>query len=207
MADLGDWSPLPLIEATSILGLSDPSWWWIAGGYAIELFVGRSFRDHGDLDVLVMRRDQLRIQAAMDGWDLHVVDPPGELRPWEPGEWLDPPVHDIWGRRAPNGPWQIQFMLDEATNDDWHSRRSVPVTRPLRSLGYITADGWPVLSPEVQLFYKATGAEVRAKDQQDFLAAHPLLDRDARRWLGHALALTAPHHPWREALSSARTPT
>jgi hypothetical protein len=193
--------PLRPSEAASLLGLSDTSWWWIAGGYAIEIFVGRPLRDHGDLDVLVMRADQLRIQAALDGWDLYAVDPPGELRPWQLGEQLTQPVHDIWCRRTPAAPWSIQFMLDESTGLDWHSRRAGAVTRPLHSLGYQTNDGWPVLAPEVQLFYKATGVKIRAKDQFDFDATLPLLDPQARRWLDNALAMNAPNHPWRETIS------
>ena len=33
--------------------------WWIAGGLAIELFVGRALRPHADIDVLLLRKDQI----------------------------------------------------------------------------------------------------------------------------------------------------
>ena len=89
-------------------------------------------------------------------------------------------------------------MLDEADGDEWTSRRDARIHRPIASLGRLTADGTPILAPEVQLFYKAK--RKLPKDEIDFAAALPLLDSDARRWLDRSLALTAPSHPWRAAL-------
>jgi len=37
-----------------------PFTWGLAGGYAIEQFVGQPIRSHGDIDVLVFRDNQLR---------------------------------------------------------------------------------------------------------------------------------------------------
>jgi hypothetical protein len=59
--------------------------WWIAGGYAIELAIGRPVRDHGDIDVMVLSHDQIRVQEALHGWQWWAGDPPGILRPWRPG--------------------------------------------------------------------------------------------------------------------------
>jgi hypothetical protein len=98
-------------------------------------------------------------------------------------------------------------MLDEAEGDRWHSRRDRRVTRPVAELGRRTADGWPCLAPEVQLFYKATGTAVRTKDHSDFADALPLLDGPARRWLDEALAVTRPEHPWRDELAATATET
>lgn len=53
---------------------------------------------------------------------------------------------------------------------------------------------------EVQLLYKA--CNTRPKDQQDFEAAIPLLDRAARTWLHDQLRLLEPDgHLWWERLS------
>ncbi|MGH2458803.1 MAG: nucleotidyltransferase domain-containing protein [Chloroflexota bacterium] len=72
--------------------------WWIAGGWAIDLFVGRTTRHHDDIDVQIQRADQLAVQATLATWDLNAADPPGTLRPWKPGEVLPAHVHDIWCR-------------------------------------------------------------------------------------------------------------
>ncbi|MEV6646704.1 hypothetical protein [Amycolatopsis sp. NPDC051371] len=52
------WEPAPLSEVVELFSAVRAPW-WIAGGYAIELAVGRAFREHADVDVLLLRRDQL----------------------------------------------------------------------------------------------------------------------------------------------------
>nr|WP_202805713.1 amino acid transporter [Actinopolymorpha alba] len=134
----------------------------------------------------------------LEGWDIQAADPPGTLRPWHAGEWLPESVHDIWCRERPDGPWRLQVMLDKADGDEWISRRDARIHRPISSLGLLTENGTPILAPEVQLFYKAKRA--LTKDEIDLAAALPSLTPDARRWLDHALAVTAPDHPWRAKL-------
>ncbi len=86
----GAWSPLSASDVSRMFrGAAFP--WWMAGGWAIDLFVGRQTRRHADTDVLVLRRDQLAAQsllAAGAGWELYAADPPGVLRAWRRGEWL-----------------------------------------------------------------------------------------------------------------------
>jgi hypothetical protein len=198
MTDLGPWEPASIAETAALFrGCGVP--WWVAGGYAIELAAGRPLRAHGDIDVLVLRRDQLTVQRVLAGWDWQAADPPGQLRPWQPEERLPPDVHDIWCRPGPGRPWRIQVMLDESEGSAWVSRHDARVRRPVASLGRVTADGVPYLVPEVQLFYKAHAA--RPKDEADLAAILPLLSSAQRQWLGTALALAyGPAHPWRARL-------
>lgn len=164
------WDPLRPAE---VAGLFTGVQWWVAGGYAIELAVGRPLRPHSDIDVLLLRRDQLAVQRALAGWEWWAADPPGTLRPWRPGELLPPGVHDIWCRPAGSEHWQVQVMLDESDGDDWVSRRDPRVRRSISTLGNVTESGIPYLVPEIELFYKSTSP--RPKDQIDFDAALPLL--------------------------------
>ena len=84
--DVYTWEPLPAAKVAELLsGLKVP--WWIAGGCAIDLFVGRQTRSHGDTDVLIQREDQLEVQAHLSDWDLHRANYPG-LVPWKEGEYL-----------------------------------------------------------------------------------------------------------------------
>jgi hypothetical protein len=176
-----------------------PCPWWVAGGYAIELAVGGVVRPHGDIDVMVLRRDQLHVQRALAGWECWAADPPGTLRPWAPGERLPVGVHDVWCRPGADRPWRVQVMLDESAGGEWVSRRDPGVRRPIRSLGSVGRDGVRRLSPEIQLYYKAK--RPRPKDEVDFAAVLPYLTGDQRRWLSAALAHTFGEHPWRERLT------
>jgi hypothetical protein len=198
-AHLGRWEPAGLAEIASLFSTSGVPW-WIAGGYAIELAVARPVRDHADVDVLVLRRDQLAVQRALPGWDWQAADPPGQLRPWWPGEVLPPGVGDLWCRPGPGDPWRIEIVLDESDGADWVSRRDARVRRPVASLGAVTAEGVPYLAPEIALFYKAN--VLRPKDETDFAAARPLLTSGQRAWLRDAIGLTyGPEHPWRARLA------
>lgn len=200
-APFGNWEPASLSEAVALFAGRDVRW-WVAGGIAVELAVGRVLRPHGDLDVLVLRRDQLAVQRALAGWEWWAADPPGSLRPWSPGELLPFGVHDVWCRPGPDRPWRVQVMLDESQGTEWVSRRDARVRRPIGALGATSAAGVPFLVPEVQLYYKAKS--LRPKDEVDFAAALPVLDGTQRQWLIEALTRThgrradgrARVHPW-----------
>ncbi|GGW13326.1 hypothetical protein GCM10018980_71800 [Streptomyces capoamus] len=199
--ELGCWEPeRPEDMADLFAKAAFP--WWIAGGYAIELAIGRELRPHGDLDVLILRRDQVLLRDLLAGWDLFVADPPGlgRLCPWHSGEVLQPPLHDIWCRRTPEAPWSVQLMLDESEGDEWVSRRTPQIRLPIERVGRTSASGIPYLAPEVQLFYKAKAT--RDKDETDFEAVLPLLEEGQRVWLAEAIKVIVPDHPWRRRLLS-----
>ncbi len=169
--------------------------WWIAGGWAIDLYLGRQTRAHGDIDVLILRDDQLVMQEALSGWDLHAADPPGSLRSWRPGEVLPTEVHDIWCRRTPSSPWSLQLMIDDATDGTWRYRRDPRIERPVDELDGNACDGDPrVLAPEIQLLQKSKSR--RPKDEADLLAVKDVLGPAQRAWLVRSLTLTSPDHPW-----------
>ncbi|WP_165970080.1 nucleotidyltransferase domain-containing protein [Nonomuraea terrae] len=187
----GTWEHAPLHEVVALLReLRAP--WWVAGGYAIERAVGRAYRQHGDVDVALPRRDQLAVRRLLDGWDAHVALD-GTLRPWEAGETLPARAHDIWVREHPGGPWRFQLMLDEIDGEQWVYRRDPRIRRPLAGLT-VADDGFRRLAPEIQLLYKAKG--VRPKDETDFAAVLPVLTDEQRRWLAGALETEHIAHPW-----------
>ncbi len=195
----GPWQPADPAEVAQIFGRSQARW-WIAGGYAIELAAGRPIREHADIDVLLLRPDQLAVQRVLPGWQWHAADPPGMLRPWQPGEELPADVHDIWCRPGADQAWRIQVMLDECRDGDWVSRRDARIRRPVASIGFVTPEGIPYLAPEIQLLYKARAR--RPKDEIDLAVTLPILTQHQREWLSDALSLAyGPDHAWRARLS------
>ena len=197
---LEPWRPLSIAAAVDVFSAAAAPW-WLAGGYAIELAVGRPFRPHDDIDILLLRPDQLVVQAVLPDWEWFAADPPGTLRPWRRGEILPPDVHDIWCRPGPEEAWQLQVMLDEADGSDWVSRRSPEVRRPVSDIGLVSDAGVPYLRPEIQLFYK--GRQIRPKDEQDFEAALPVLTTAGLRWLQAAMtAVYGPGHRWLDRVTA-----
>jgi hypothetical protein len=190
------WGPWEAASLSDVAALFSPAHvpWWIAGGYAIELAVGHPFREHEDIDVLLLRRDQLTVQEVLPAWEWWAADPPGTLRPWKRGEILPAYVHDVWCRPGPSEPWRIQVMLDEADGREWVSRKSSQVRRPIDRIGAVSAEGVPYLLPEVQMFYKA--GQSRPKDQQDFAAALAVMTDQQRQWLRSAITQAYGSHLW-----------
>lgn len=189
------WAPLAPPEVSRLF-TGTP--WLLAGGYALELAMGQSWRSHGDIDVLLLRPDQLAAQRALAGWEWWAADPPGTLRPWLSRELLPLGVHDIWCRPGPAEPWRVQVMLDESSGTDWVSRRNPRLRRPVESLRHTSSTGIPYLAPEVQLFYKA--ADPRPKDETDFLHVLPVLTTGQRAWLRSAVEDTYGAHSWASRL-------
>lgn len=178
------WQSLTPQAVAEIFAAADFPW-WIAGGFAIDHFVGRPLRCHGDIDVFLLRVDQAAVWALLARWDCWMADPPGTLRPWSTDIALPSHVTDVWCREV-GGPWRFQLMFDESDGPLWWSRRAAAVTRPIAELGTRGAQGIPFLAPEVQLFYKAKAP--RPKDEIDFAAAWPLLSQSQQAWLKAAIA-------------------
>ncbi|HEY2330320.1 MAG TPA: hypothetical protein VGH94_00245 [Acidimicrobiales bacterium] len=191
---LGPWAPLVPEDAADLLS-GCVAWWWVAGGWAIDLLLGRQTRRHGDLDILVLRPDQHVVRSHLHAWDVHAADPPGTLRPWPIGEELPSSVHDIWCRTGPTAPWAFQLMIDDVEDGDWLYRRNKIVRRPVTTLsGRASRPALPVLAPEIQLLYKS--GSLRDKDVADFDRLVPHLAVDERRWLRDALLATHQDHEW-----------
>jgi hypothetical protein len=173
------WKPLSVTEVQQLF-TNAPFRWGLAGGYAVEQFLGTAIRPHSDIDVLIYREDQQQLHQWLTGWCLYAADPPGTLRPWNAQEWLALGIHDIWGYQTAAQAWQLQIMLAEADRDEWFSRRH-PMIRGQRNELIVDYQHIPCVRIEVQLLYKAKGN--REKDWIDFQACLPLLNADAKQWL------------------------
>ena len=193
-AEFSAWQPLSVAELVVALAEVRTTW-WLAGGWALDLFLGRQTRGHHDIDAQVLRPHLSHLRATLADWDMHMADPPGTLRPWPVGEELPAHAHDIWCRRTATEPWAFQLMVADTAGDDWVYRRDPRIRRPVRELsGPTSTQSLAVISPDVQLLYKSKG--LRPQDQQDFDAVLPALTLDQRQWLRTALSTTSPDHPW-----------
>jgi hypothetical protein len=193
------WRPLSVKDVVATFA-NAPFKWCLAGGYAVEQFLGRSIRQHNDIDVAVYRDDQLRVQRWLKriDWQLYAADPPGRLRKWAEGEYLPYGIHDVWGHQIGSEMWQIQIMLAEVEGEHWFSRRN-PMIRGDRDDLVAIYNGIPCVRIEVQLMYKAKNH--RPKDDVDFNACLPQMSQGSRHWLKDKLLLLHPGgHEWLRSL-------
>ncbi|MDE3096666.1 MAG: hypothetical protein KGK07_11800 [Chloroflexota bacterium] len=185
--------------------------WSICGGWAVDGWLGRPTRDHGDVDIAVFQDELDLLFEQLDGWQLIAHDPnvAGNTSERWTGRPLDLPAHIH--ARSPEArdslperldtPAQQGFGLDiqlaERSEGDWIFSREPRITMPLRRCVRQSAWGLPALVPEALLFYKA--GELRRRDKLDFLALLPHLSGGQREWLRNAISLAG--HPWLSELS------
>lgn len=184
----GRWEPPPLDELAALLG---PVPWWVAGGWALELFTGVP-RPHEDVDIGVPRGALPELVAQLPHLHLWTAQE-GALRPLSSFAELPPEYEQLWARRDAQSPWLLDLLLTPVEDEQWVFKRDhrlrLPLDRAVR-----TTRGIPHLAPEVVLLHKAHLR--RPKDERDLDVALPLLDGEARTWLREALALAVPDSPW-----------
>lgn len=193
-----EWAPLTPADAVELLaGATMP--WWVAGGWAIDLYLGQSTRAHVDMDIAIPRSCQSAMASALSGWDIHVATD-GALTPWTRGDWLEGGCrHQFWARPNPKSRWMLELLLEEGSKEYWQFRRQPDVRLPWEQFGRRSTDGIPFVAPEVVLLFKAKNTV--PKDLNDFESVLPILDSGQRHWLIAALNLVHPGHEWCDRLS------
>ena len=189
--ELGPWEPLD-VEAVVHTFAAAPFRWWISGGRALELHLGRSWRDHDDTDVGVSRRDLGALYKLLEHWHVHVAAD-GRLTPWR-GEPLVAEAHqnNLWCRIVAGGPWVLDITIGEGDDHRWIYRRDQSIQLPWDEAVLRTGDGVPYLAPHLQLLFKSKGR--RPKDEVDAAEVIPQLSVREREQLRRYLDAD---HPWR----------
>jgi hypothetical protein len=198
--------------------------WFLCGGWAADGWLGRQTRDHFDVDICVLHRDQRAIVEHFAGWALVGHDPnvPDDTaEPWN-GRQLEMPAHIhvpvLGSPLASSAPvkhstFEFEFVLNEASGGDCVLNRELGVTVPLERCLQPSAWGVPTAAAEVVLFFKAGGhltveetaaakRPFRQRDEQDFFALLPVLSDAARGWLRAAVGKIRRDHPWLGHLDS-----
>jgi aminoglycoside-2''-adenylyltransferase len=158
--------------------------WFVAGGWAIDLFLGIKTRDHKDVDVAVFREDQLELRRHLYNWRWE-KSVNGARLPWKTDEWLELPVHEV---HASRGDHHLEFLFNERGEDLWEYRRDRTV---VRSISRFRAEAaLPVLPPEIVLLYESHNPS--QKYLADFRLVWPRLSSEARQWLAGAMVRVQP---------------
>lgn len=169
--------------------------WGIAGGWAIDLFIGNETRPHSDIEVAIFREDQHLLKQTLSDWSFEKIVK-REFIDWGK-EWLELPVHEIHGTHKQSG-LELEILLNETKGNDWVFRRELSISFPESSLFLYSDEGIPYLHPAVVLLYKAKNTG--EKDHVDFCSARDLLKNEDRKWLYDALQIHMPKHKWIQEL-------
>jgi Aminoglycoside-2''-adenylyltransferase len=210
-ADLVAWDAWrPPAVARLLASVNAP--WYIAAGWAIDLFLGAERREHEDLEVAVPADRFGRMAEVLAGLELFVISPDpvapavgeGETRralavPLAEADALVETTHQTWVLERAAGVWRFDVFREPSDGDTWICRRDASIRMRYDRLIERTREGVPYGRPEVVLLFKAKHA--RPKDDGDLAAVLPLLEPERRRWLAEALELVHPGHRWLAELS------
>lgn len=191
------WHPGEL--ARRLAHVSRP--WCVVGGWALDLWHGVETRPHDDLEFTILRGDFLPFCAALPGLRFHAVGD-GHVQPLATGQAPPAGIMQVWCEDVAAKCWRVDMMLEEGTPETWVYKRDPAINRPRREMVHVTLDGIAYLAPEAILLFKAKYR--RDKDEADFAAALPKLDRAQRVWLSACIAKAQPDHAWLEALQVNR---
>ncbi|MBF6129385.1 nucleotidyltransferase domain-containing protein [Nocardia brasiliensis] len=180
------WTPGEV--AARLSGVAAP--WYVAAGWALDLFTGGASRPHGDIEIGVPAAGFGEIAAALPGYDWEVV---GDGRAW-PYPAAAEHHFQTWLREPGSGRYRLDVFREAQAGDRWVCRRDPSITVSYAELILRTDDGIPYSIPEVALLFKAKG--LRAKDEVDFERVLPAMDQARRARLFEWLSRVHPGHAW-----------
>jgi hypothetical protein len=172
--------------------------WYVAAGWALDLFRGEQSREHHDIEIGVPAGRFPEIRAFFPEPEF-AFDAVGSSRIWESATQpvLDA-THQTWLREPGSGRYLLDVFREPHDGDTWICRRDETIRLPYAEIIQYTADRIPYLIPELVLLFKAK--QRRPKDQADFDGILPLLTSDQRRTLSTLLRRVHPAHTWLDAL-------
>ena len=219
MSDSDVTVPEPIARIAEAMS-NYPHTWALCGGWAVDAWLGRITREHGDIDVTIFRDDQRALfdylaewnlvahdelePTAQEPWDGRELELPAHIHARPPGaenralvlSWVTPPYTQAKDGR------DIEFIVNERSGEEWLLSADPLITLTGESSVRESPWGLPTCSPEFIAYYKATayfGSEPRwprPHDIADFEALVQLLDGGGRAWLRESIATLHPEHPW-----------
>ncbi len=189
------WTPDQ--AAVALAGVSAP--WAVAGGWALDLWLGRKTREHEDLEIAVPSAFFPEIQARLERRGLALFDiDNGQVIALPPGEAPRRRTHQTWVMEPAVHGWRMDVFREPGDAQTWVYRRTGELSAPRAWASGRTAAGIPYVAPQIVLLFKAKAT--RDKDQADFSIVAPRLSSEARGWLAASLRVIQPGHPWIEQL-------
>jgi hypothetical protein len=154
--------------------------WALCGGWAVDMWLGRVTREHGDIDFAVFRHEQGLFFEQLADWRLvaHETDEADHNVLWD-GHDLAFPSHLHADRQIEP---VRELVVNERGEGSWILCAAPLVALPLARFAIPGPFRLPVVAPEAALYYKML-ADRRPQDDLDITNLMPLLDEEQRSWL------------------------
>jgi len=185
----------PLSIASAMVGFDRP--WCIAGGWALDLWLGRETRLHGGVKIAVLRDHQIELRNYLNDWKFQIITLDGRLVQWKDRQqMLMLPVTQLIAKDGAGE--QCAVWLQESDGIDWMFRTNFDVRMNLARWIVEGTRGLPVMHPALVLFGKSQVDS--QKNELDFRSVVERMDEAQREWLKVALLRNDPFHQWIDQL-------
>ncbi len=190
------WSPCELRQR--LRGATLP--WYVAGGWALDVWHGTQTRPHEDLEFVVLRKDANHFRAILHDVDFFTVKD-GAIEYLPPSADLPSDVWQLWGADRRQGCWRVDMMMEPGTPDLWIYKRDHTLRMARSDAVRVSHAGIPYLAPIIVLLFKAK--HYREKDRNDFDFCRKRLSAQERHQLTIWLKTRHPGHDWIEICDPA----
>src|SRR3954447_16375358 len=157
------WRPEQV--ATLLGGLDVP--WYVAAGWAIDLFLGGQRREHEDLEIAVPNTRFDEIADVLEAFEIYVITGPHEATPLPSAHDRLADTHQTWIREPATGLWRFDVFREPSDGDAWICRREPSIRLPYERVIEWTDDRIPYGRPEIVLLFKARHVH-QEKNERDF---------------------------------------
>jgi Aminoglycoside-2''-adenylyltransferase len=172
--------------------------WGFGGGWAIDGTIGKVTREHGDVDICILREDLAEWREVWPEALWYKIVDGREVELGE-GEIPQLPVHELHVR---DGDAFYELLLQDTDGDDWVYRRDARIKMPVEEVFVAGPERLSFLNPAVALLFKSKN--IRDIDMKDFKAVLPFLSDFERQWLLKALEIVYGEHIWMDTLKGAK---
>ncbi len=192
----------------------------ICGGHALDIYLGKITRPHGDIDLSAYWEDRNKIISlmqtqgwlvyeAMGGGMVHLITDTDDQKFIKLNIFcvkesclffhIEPAGNNIYRFKFDHTEQTsldyIEFLFNERTDNDFVYSENQDIRLRL-SKAVLFQDDIPYFAPELALLYKSTDLK-RNENRQDFESVFPYLPGDSKEWLRKALITAFPDgHEW-----------
>jgi len=173
--------------------------WWFAGGWALDLWLGRETRAHGDLDFTIFRSHFSALYFLLKNDFEFYIATKGSLNKIKSVSDLERSDWNVWIKEKGAHEWSFQCLISDEIDQQWTYRRNQKIKRDKKLFGLMAKSSERIIAPEIQLLFKSKLQN--NKDQVDFDNVVPLLSVSQKQWLRNSLKATYDYdHPWLNTL-------
>lgn len=160
--------------------------WFVAGGWAIDLFLGRETRAQADVEIGIYRKNQMQLCRFFSKSKKQFVDNRNYTGKRERHEWtkeyLRLPIHELY---IDLGGLELKVLLNERDDHNWVYRRDPRIQLEEDRVILLNGLDIPYLCPQIVCLCKTK--DMGDKDRADIALALHGMDEAQRKWLFDSL--------------------